>query len=54
MQVLAVDDSRTMRDMLKLTLDEAGTSQSANPAARRIFGYRDDELLGRNIKMLMP
>ena len=24
MQVLAVDDSRTMRDMLKLTLDEAG------------------------------
>lgn len=24
MQVLAVDDSRTMRDMLRLTLDEAG------------------------------
>jgi diguanylate cyclase (GGDEF)-like protein/PAS domain S-box-containing protein len=31
-----------------------GTIENANPAATRIFGYTADELVGRNIKMLMP
>lgn len=31
-----------------------GIIEDANPAATRIFGYAADELIGRNIKMLMP
>lgn len=37
-----------------VTADEAGTIHSVNPAACRIFGYASDELLGRNVSMLMP
>ncbi len=31
-----------------------GLLESANPAVEGIFGYRPDELVGRNISMLMP
>jgi PAS domain S-box-containing protein len=37
-----------------ITIDEAGNVLSANPAAERLFGYAEAEMLGRNIKMLMP
>ena len=37
-----------------ITIDERGRIQSSNPATTRIFGYAPDELLGRNISMLMP
>jgi PAS domain S-box-containing protein len=37
-----------------LTIDEAGIIESANPETTRIFGYSEDELLGRNVRMLMP
>lgn len=37
-----------------ITIDEYGTVQSLNPAATDIFGYSPDEVLGKNVKMLMP
>lgn len=37
-----------------ITIDENGIMQSCNASARRLFGYREDELLGRNVNMLMP
>ncbi|MFW6194902.1 MAG: PAS domain S-box protein [Chloroflexota bacterium] len=37
-----------------ITLDEEGTILSFNPAATQIFGYSQDEAIGRNVRMLMP
>lgn len=37
-----------------ITIGERGAIESFNPAAHRIFGYSDEEVLGQNIKMLMP
>lgn len=37
-----------------LTIDEHGTIITANPAIEKIFGYRPDELIGKNVKILMP
>ncbi|MDH5777651.1 MAG: PAS domain S-box protein [Gammaproteobacteria bacterium] len=37
-----------------IVIDEKGTIQSINPACEKIFGYSSDELIGQNVKMLMP
>ncbi len=37
-----------------MIIDAKGTVQEYNPACERLFGYRADEVLGRNVKMLMP
>lgn len=37
-----------------ITIDEQGNIESFNPACERIFGYTRDEVIGRNLKILMP
>ena len=37
-----------------ITMDELGTVESYNLGTERIFGYTADEVIGQNIKMLMP
>ncbi len=37
-----------------IIIDEQAIIQNVNPAISRLFGYSKEELLGRNIKFLMP
>ena len=37
-----------------ITTDENGIVRSANPATEKLFGYPLDEVIGQNVKMLMP
>ena len=37
-----------------ITIDERGHIASFNPAAEKIFGYQVAEVLGQNVRMLMP
>jgi PAS domain S-box-containing protein len=37
-----------------ITIDRNGIVEALNPAAARLFGYTPDEVVGRNVKMLMP
>jgi PAS domain S-box-containing protein len=37
-----------------ITIDRTGTIQTFNAAAERIFGHRAADVIGQNVKMLMP
>lgn len=37
-----------------ITIDARGVVRSFNPAAELIFGYEADQVIGHNVKMLMP
>lgn len=37
-----------------ITIDGHGTIETFSPAAARLFGYEEREVIGKNVKMLMP
>lgn len=37
-----------------ITIDDHGIIQSFNPSSERIFGYAPEEVIGKNVRMLMP
>jgi PAS domain S-box-containing protein len=37
-----------------ITIDDRGLIENVNPATERLFGYRAADLIGRNVKVLMP
>ena len=37
-----------------ITIDDHGILERMNPAAERLFGYREEEVAGQNVSILMP
>jgi PAS domain S-box-containing protein len=37
-----------------ITIDDRGVIETVNPSAQRMFGYPRDEMVGRNVSMLIP
>src|SRR5579859_7398050 len=37
-----------------ITIDERGIVESMNPAAEQTFGFKAEEVVGKNVSLLMP
>jgi len=57
---LVKDNEKRLRAVLDhvlesiITIDRQGIVQSVNPPTERMFGYAPGEVIGQNVKMLMP
>ncbi|HTL29937.1 MAG TPA: PAS domain S-box protein, partial [Tepidisphaeraceae bacterium] len=60
MEAALRDSEQRMRAIVEaavdaiITIDQNGLIESVNTATERLFGYSAAEMIGRNIKMLMP